>query len=201
MPSTSTALNIFQANINDINDNCGICQEALNNHQLPVYTLKECKHTFHVDCVINWFRTRNNRCPLCGNCGINNSIFFGNFGTSVEFFPKESVVHRSQFMEPQYVERYKMIVNFSKTNDAPKYLKKLVSDINTCKQKWKDASKEYADFKKQTFENKSFQEITKTLSRIKNKRWQSWHRYNTKKLSLLNLPIIPVIIPQYVDYC
>ena len=57
------------------------------------------------------------------------------------------------------------------------------------------------NFKQQTFENKSFQQITKTLSLIRNKRCQSWHRYNTKKLSLLNLPIIPVIIPQYVDYC
>ena len=57
-------------------------------------------------------------------------------------------------MDHQHVERYKMIIDFSKTDDAPKYLKKLVTSITTSRQVWKDASIEFTQFRKKTFENK-----------------------------------------------
>jgi len=52
------------------NETCSICHENLENE---LYTLPECNHTFHTNCVITWFRmsdcTKN--CPLCNNNGIN----------------------------------------------------------------------------------------------------------------------------------
>ncbi len=58
-------------NINDnTNEECMICKEELSYQ--PCYTLPECKHTYHTFCLVSWFRNGDNRCPYCGNKGINN---------------------------------------------------------------------------------------------------------------------------------
>ena len=36
-----------------------------------IYELPECEHTFHTNCIMHWFRTDHNTCPLCQNTGIN----------------------------------------------------------------------------------------------------------------------------------
>ena len=64
-------------NINDnINEECMICKEELTSQQC--YTLPECKHTYHTACLISWFRNGDNRCPYCGNKGINNKCQHNN---------------------------------------------------------------------------------------------------------------------------
>ena len=51
---------------NEINiDNCCICLEKLENNK---YKIKECKHEFHNECLLTYFRVSNNTsCPLCRN--------------------------------------------------------------------------------------------------------------------------------------
>jgi hypothetical protein len=51
---------------NDINiDNCCICLEKLENNK---YKIPECKHEFHNECLLTYFRVSNNTsCPLCRN--------------------------------------------------------------------------------------------------------------------------------------
>ena len=51
---------------NDINgDNCSICLEKMENNK---YKISECKHEFHNDCLLTYFRVSNNTsCPLCRN--------------------------------------------------------------------------------------------------------------------------------------
>ena len=51
---------------NDINgDNCSICLEKMENNK---YKISECKHEFHNDCLLTYFRISNNTsCPLCRN--------------------------------------------------------------------------------------------------------------------------------------
>ena len=36
-------------------DNCAICREKLENN---TYTVPECNHKFHTNCIMTWFRTR-----------------------------------------------------------------------------------------------------------------------------------------------
>ena len=33
---------------------CSICHEELNG---DIYTLPECNHKYHTNCIITWFRT------------------------------------------------------------------------------------------------------------------------------------------------
>ena len=51
-------------------DICVICQEDLCGN---IYELPECGHKYHTNCIVTWFRNGSNRCPLCGNKGINNN--------------------------------------------------------------------------------------------------------------------------------
>ena len=52
---------------NEINiDNCcSICLEKMENNK---YKIPECKHEFHNECLLTYFRVSNNTsCPLCRN--------------------------------------------------------------------------------------------------------------------------------------
>ena len=49
-------------------DICAICQEDLCGN---IYELPECGHKYHTNCIMHWFRTNHNTCPLCQNQGIN----------------------------------------------------------------------------------------------------------------------------------
>lgn len=51
---------------NEINiDNCCICLEKIENNK---YKIQECKHEFHNECLLTYFRVSNNTsCPLCRN--------------------------------------------------------------------------------------------------------------------------------------
>ena len=59
---------------------CRMSGNALNMH--PRYTLPECHHTFHIHCIIAWFRCSvwwtsdgvvGGRCPCCGDRGVNSA--------------------------------------------------------------------------------------------------------------------------------
>ena len=48
-------------------DRCVICLEQLDSK--PMYSLPECNHTFHQNCIMHWFRQGNFKCPLCNETG------------------------------------------------------------------------------------------------------------------------------------
>ena len=56
-------------------DICAICYETLDNESC--YKL-ECGHSYHNKCIINWFRTGKNNCPLCNSnkLDIDNMNYF-----------------------------------------------------------------------------------------------------------------------------
>ena len=48
-----------------MNDNeCSICAGTMEGDM----TTLECRHTFHVGCIIQWFRFHNQSCPNCRSC-------------------------------------------------------------------------------------------------------------------------------------
>ncbi len=70
-------INIFNQNYDYI---CMICNEEYDNSLC--YTLPECNHKYHVNCIISWFRNGDSKCPDCRNKGINhtntnNNNFYG----------------------------------------------------------------------------------------------------------------------------
>ena len=46
---------------------CSIC---LEENDMQIYTLPECNHSFHTNCILAWFRKGNKSCPLCKDQGV-----------------------------------------------------------------------------------------------------------------------------------
>ena len=57
------AANLLDVNLDDSDEKCMICLENLSNEQQ--YSLPECSHTFHQNCIMQWFRSGSHKCPLC----------------------------------------------------------------------------------------------------------------------------------------
>ena len=88
-------------------DLCIICYSELDCSGSVTYSLPECGHTFHQNCIMHWFRQANSKCPLCNNTGPFNG------------HPNDQ---RSRWNYP--FERYKVLRRLSRKKDAPKDLVK-----------------------------------------------------------------------------
>ena len=40
---------------NDFQEICVICQDILDNGETQFFTLPECSHCFHTNCIVTWF--------------------------------------------------------------------------------------------------------------------------------------------------
>ena len=87
---------------------CCVCHENLESN---IYTLPECNHTFHTNCIMTWFRapSGNNKCPLCNNSGINKL-------KDLDGIPWTQ--------RQRAEENYKRVRSTSRRKDCPKHIKK-----------------------------------------------------------------------------
>ena len=52
----------------DLNEKCSICMMEMKKGEK--YTKLSCNHGFHTDCVMQWFKEYNYKCPVCRKeCG------------------------------------------------------------------------------------------------------------------------------------
>jgi hypothetical protein len=120
-------LPIFENNEN-INDhqnnnenNCSICLDNMIDENF-IYTIPECNHKFHTNCIIEWFRTEHGNCPLCR-------------GT-----PGLSVRNRKNLLS--------IILNYAKRKNAPKQLVKMVDKYKKLREAHKTTRSDMTIFKR-----------------------------------------------------
>ena len=111
------SLLIHQPIENDNENLCSICLENINKEQS--YTLPECNHCFHTNCIMHWFRIGNTNCPYCNNNGVNGSQFTGRYSK----------------------ERYKLLRRSSRNKNAPKILKDYVNNLKKLEKQYNDNKK------------------------------------------------------------
>ena len=166
-------INPYNSEIAGNDNKCLICHDKLSNEQC--YELPECKHQYHTNCIIQWFRSGNSNCPYC------NSQF-------------ENDKDKNYNKKYDIDSLYPTIKSFSKKDIAPKILKKKVDNIEKM---LLDLKKIKNDMKLAKSEVGKYSDVQKKIINLKNKIYKKQYSLYTKKTELLNMVhIAPIIIPQ-----
>lgn len=185
-------IHINLLNINhDITEECMICKQELSSQ--PCYTLPECKHTYHTSCLVSWFRNGDNKCPYCGNRGINNS--------SVDNIYKHYFCKTA--FENQYINDLKKFMNNKKNinNDSAIKLKKVFEKIKKLEDSLKQNKLNYKAYKEKIKnEPVLYSESRKRLIEFRNNNYKIDKQIRIERYKLINNSyIVPLIVPTIVN--
>ena len=176
------ALNIHEiATVNEDMDKCIICLESLNNE--TNYSLPECSHTYHQNCIMHWFRNGSNKCPLCNNLGVNDLSSSGSVNNS-----------GCRWWDHKY--RYTKIRQFSRKKDAPKKLKKDVANLKKVEEKLNQLRQEKKNLNTTIGE---FGDLKKKWNSLRIKEWRLKSSIRKKKVGLANFNIVHLIIAKKIN--
>ncbi len=162
------------------NEICSICHENLNDE---LYTLPECNHIFHTNCIITWFRTSAsiNKCPLCNESGINTI---------------KDVENSRWFDRKLAMANYHKMRIFSRRENAPKELKKKVEQLKKMEEYLKNFKEEYKEFKNKIHTNFTAKQIITKSRNYSLKSWRLTNKIRTQKeLIGFSQNIVNIIIP------
>jgi len=191
----NTQIDLLDVGVNDAEE-CMICKEELESHEC--YTLPECKHRYHTGCLIAWFRNGDNRCPYCGNRGINNKMDPLN--------PRG--FRRSRFYctgtyENQYLSDLRKFANLKKNIDNPCVIKlrKDFEKVKLLENNLKCKNIELAEYKKMIKnEPVKYGDARKNLHNLRTTKWRMQRNLNGEKFKIVNNSyIIPLIVPMHVN--
>ena len=167
---------------------CCICQDIVDNGE-QVYELPECKHIFHTNCIVTWFRNQNTACPLCANPGINNKNdklsrrhygYFGGWSSA------------QRMME---TSRYKTVTKIINKKDCPKDLTKLYTNLMKNIDEFKTIKKNYQKFKTTTKNELSYESAIKQTEQQLRKIRTMGLKISKQVQQVVEYPIVPLIIP------
>ena len=155
-------------NADNVNDICAICHEKLNSEQ--TFEIPECNHVFHSNCLLQWFRTGELRCPYCNSsCQSDENSHW-----------KERKI------------KYKVITDYCRRKDANKEIVKKVNCIRNLEKKSKTINNEIKNINSQTGEYKV---LKRNIRILNDKRWNLKRKIREKKQELLyTVNIMPFFI-------
>lgn len=194
LTQTLNILNILNISA-PTHEECGICREELECGQC--YTLPECNHRYHTNCIISWFRNSNGdqRCPYCGNKGIN-------------YTNNDSLRHvRGKYFttrfETQMLADIKKYI-FLKNNDSDKRCietRKKFEKIKVLEEIYKKESNNMRELQQSLKETPAiYSEAKKNIMNYRSKKWKISRQIRLERLKIINNSyIIPLIIPMKVD--
>lgn len=158
---------------------CVICYENITCK--PCHTLPECSHTFHQNCINQWFRQGNRKCPLCNCQGLGASQDTESWAWSAS------------------LEKFKHLRRLSKKKDAPKNLVKAMESIKRRETGLKNLKEEIDGWKKKIIildgKEISVTQAIKDYKKLINKyRRRKWTLQRAKRRCPDKLNMVPVII-------
>lgn len=174
---------------NDFQEICVICQDILDNGETDFYTLPECNHCYHTNCIITWFRAGHNNCPCCGNQGVNskkNSVSNPHvFRRSLYFWDK---LYKS---DPQF----KLKRDLYKSDNCPAKLISIFKKYDTLIEELEQLQNENKIGKEER-NNLPYKEALEKIRDLRNKIWMKKKSIRIQTKNIMDYPIIPLIIPK-----
>tara|TARA_Y100001935_G_C17293478_1_gene504797 strand:- start:59 stop:550 length:492 start_codon:yes stop_codon:yes gene_type:complete len=151
-----------------IENKCCICLEKIDKDKTNTYTL-HCNHTFHTNCIIDWFRTEtsNGRCPLCNLDDDDNNKY----------------EYLSWYNRDYVIDRFKIIKNQSKKKDTPK---KLIKELEKLK-KIEEESKLFNKEKKEFYKKEEIKEFKKLDKKYREQSWKNKQKILKQKTKIVAL--------------
>ena len=193
-------IHINLLNINhDITEECMICKQELSSQ--PCYTLPECKHTYHTSCLVSWFRNGDNRCPYCGNKGINNKCI--NEDHNYSWRRQRYNYLCVQGFENQYINDLKKFMNNKKNIDNPNAikLKKSFEKIKKLEDTLRETNNSYKIYKEKIKKEPVLHaEYKKMVGQFRNNKYKLSRQIRLERFKLINNNyIVPLIVPTPVN--
>ena len=175
---------------NDSNDICAICHDNLGSEN--IYTLPECNHKFHINCIMTWFRMKHETCPLCNNKGINSS--------NAEI--NEQANNGNWLSRRKYLKLYSIVSKKSRGKNASKEMKNEVEKVRRYQKKFDDFKKERREWLKSKTSDLTNRQIVSKFDQYRRKQWKMQRTLNKKKRIvgyLYGECVTKIIIPKKVS--
>ena len=172
---------------------CAICHDSLSENK---YIIPECKHAFHTNCIMTWFRMGHNRCPLCNDTGVNSTTE----NITLQFINNELDNYSWIYKRRVLKENYKKMRRMSKKKDASTHLKKSVKKLEKQEEKLKILSEEIKNFMNSSHTDLTAKQIIKKNRKLKDKSWRIRRNItNIKSYIGLQFQDCNIIIPKIKD--
>lgn len=134
-----------------MNDICSICADEIGDDSIVL----PCSHTFHPECVVQWFRYHNSSCPNCRSISLQDRWGAITASQRIAKMMKKNVIHTL----PLHTQR------------------KLVA-LKEYRNKSRSLRKEYSIFKKR------HDSILKSYSSLKNRLFSFEHKQSSLEREL-----------------
>jgi hypothetical protein len=130
-------------------DLCQICMEHLDDPLKQQYTLSQCNHQFHTDCIVNWFRNDSQHCVACNptlnHANMNHATMNpANAQVNYDLYGLPYIT----FQQPNIQPPFAIVSRQARKKDAPEGLKKLYKQYQQARVKFATANKAYRDYRK-----------------------------------------------------
>ncbi len=147
---------------------CSICLDD----EGELYTLPDCQHKFHVDCIMTWFRSGKNTCPLCKCCGVELDN-----------------------IRMPHIQKMRLLRTYSKSNGLNSaFVQKLFKTYDRCIAKREKLLTELCDIRSMSRVEQS--DISKITNDIKHME----KRIKSKRRQIVKVPFERIIIPIRKNY-
>lgn len=174
---------------------CLICHDLLvggeeSSENNPPHTL-ECKHKYHANCIITWFRSGNMNCPYCGDLGVN--------APKKERKSRRGArrsMYRSWYDRAIVDTKYERLRQYSRRKDAPTQLVKMVDKLRELEQELKDTKEAVKKFTVEPSQGQTWKEMDNERQRLRGNMWKVNRKINNQKCTIATYPVIPLIIPK-----
>jgi len=149
---------------------CAICQEDLSDN---IYELPECGHKYHTNCIMHWFRTNHNTCPLCQNQGINYTHAL------------QEANNGHYFGRRVWMNYYKGAATYARKKDSDKEIISKVKGVQKSIKKRKELISSFKEWKKENCDiNKTNDDIYKEYIKIQKNKRKAYYNIWRKKVAV-----------------
>ena len=164
-------------------DNCAICREKLDNN---IYTVPECSHKFHTNCIMTWFRTGYDSCPLCQDHGINSL---------------DDMYRKTYWCSRKIAfSNYKKIRSRSRNKNFNSSIKKKIVRLEKLEKKYKLLIKEIKNFDNTAHPELTTKQVLKKYRLLRGRKWRLNSKIRREKeLIGFSTKITNIIIPKKVN--